>query len=244
MARLAGATGQMILPTLKRYKLKVRFPLSTGRAEEPDESDPSTNAPVGRPGSKRAAPPEVPLAAPTSADTPRRPAMTEADRHAIRALQVDLPNIPEPLAELAGAEGMDLAALLDAAASLRRTGRLRRYAGVVRHRQAGAAANVMVAWQSDNPDAAGHAAATEDAISHCYLRPARPGWPYVLYTMVHGSSRPACLAVIDRLARRPEMGPHRALWTRAELAKKRARLFTADERAWEDAHPADCPPAR
>ena len=216
IAALGGAAGRMILPTLRRYKLNVRFRLSQeGLAAGAHHPSP---APSARPAAQGPLPP-----------------LSQALRRAVRALQEDLPNVEAPFAPLARKAQMDVAELLDAGGQLLAQGRMRRYAGVVRHRQAGAAENVMVVWQTDQPDVSGPAAAACPAVSHCYLRPAGPNWPYVLYTMIHGPSRQACLEAMDSLARGPAMGPGRALWTVAELAKKRTRYFTDDEQAWESA---------
>lgn len=135
---------------------------------------------------------------------------------------------------------MGLAAddLLDHAADFLDAGLLRRYSAVLYHRKAGALANVMVVWRvpEDQADAAGAACAAEQAVSHCYLRPTFPDWPWGLYTMVHGTSRDDCLAAVDRLAAATGLAEHRTLWTTKEYKKRRVKLFDPAEAEWEDGH--------
>lgn len=89
-------------------------------------------------------------------------------------------------------------------------------------RAAGSKANVLVAW-----------AAQIAGISHCYLRPAGPGWPYNLYTMIHGRSRQDCRLAIETILATTSLTGHVELWTAAEYKKRRIRLFGPDEAQWE-----------
>ena len=168
LAELAGADAHMTLPTIKRYKLDARF----GPHVREADGAPSKPAAVYTP-PVRAIP------------------VTDAQKRAIRALLTDLPLIDDPFATLAQDAGMSADDLLVHAADFLAAGIMRRYAAVVDHRAAGAAANVLVAWRVDETaaDAAGLRCAARDQVSHCYLRPAAEDWPYTLYTMVHGPSR-------------------------------------------------------
>ncbi len=232
LAAACGAACHLVLPALKRYKLDVRFAGGAAASEEAPPAD----APRGGP-----------------------PKLTGRQRRAVSALQADLPNRPDPFAPLAGAAGLDADDLLVAAADFLAAGWMRRYAAVLRHRRMGAAANVLVAWRVDaaRADAAGAAAAAIEEVSHCYLRPARPGWPYTLYTMVHGRSRDDCRHTVSRLAAalpasgapsrptdQPTGGPTdqsspALLWTLSEYAKRRIRLFCPAEAEWEAQHAAE-----
>ena len=182
----------------------------------------------------------VRFAAPASPTAPAaaHPAPLEAgplEQAAVRALQRDLPSTPTPFEFLAEAEGLTVEGLLAAGEALRSGGQMRRYAAVLRHRQIGAAANVMVVWRvaDAEADAAGACMAESDAVSHCYLRPTREDWPYGLYTMIHGPSREACSRTIEQLAVRCGLADRRCLWTTQEFCKRRVLLFTVDEAAWE-----------
>ena len=57
--------------------------------------------------------------------------------------------------------------------------------------------------------------------------------PYNLYTMVHGRSEQDCRLAVDELAAVGGLGEHVELWTTREYKKRRVRLFTPEEEAWE-----------
>jgi DNA-binding Lrp family transcriptional regulator len=249
LARLVGATRHMVLPTLRRYKLQVRFDM------EGDEPTPA-------PGTGSAAPQEQ-GACPRSSNTHQHapdPSANSGDRHlrpggtarrdygasplppltdtrirVIRALQIDLPGQSEPFVPLAAAEALDVDTLLDLGRQMLEAGHMRRYAAVLHHRAAGSKANVLVAWAADaaQADADGTRAAQVAGISHCYLRPAGPGWPYNLYTMIHGRSEQDCRLAIETILATTSLTGHVELWTAAEYKKRRVRLFGPEEAQWE-----------
>ena len=224
LARLAGATGHMVLPTLRRYKLQVRFDMESGApAPAPsadDEQAPGATGPAG---------PADPTAAPDLTDTQLR---------TIRALQIDLPAKAEPFAEIAAAESLDTDALLTTGQKFLDDGFMRRYAAVLYHRAAGSKANLLVAWRADAAlaDAAGPKAARVPGVSHCYLRPAGPDWPYTVYTMIHGRSQQDCLMAAEQIVATTELSDHVELWTTAEYKKRRVPLFGPEEAQWEAEH--------
>lgn len=120
----------------------------------------------------------------------------------VRALQGDIPLEPAPFKKIAAGLGLPEEKFLGAVANLKRRGILRCIRAIVRHRRAGYPANAMVAWKVPGVRALsfGKTAAASPAVSHCYQRFTRPGWPYSLYTMVHGRSRAEILKVVYNLA--------------------------------------------
>lgn len=217
LAELCGANGHLILPTIKRYKLKVEF-----FQEGPSDGSSGQSSPT----------------APTSKLTPNDapPALTDEEILAVRALQIDLPCCSEPFALFAKKAGLSVARLLEIARDLEARGLMRRYAAVLHHRAAGAEANVMVAWRVEPTaaDVIGPRCASVVAVSHCYLRPAGPDWPYNLYTMIHGRSREDCQLAIDELAAVTGLGERCELWTDREYKKQRMRFFDHREKIWEE----------
>ncbi|MFP4054255.1 MAG: hypothetical protein ACLFV7_10390 [Phycisphaerae bacterium] len=212
IARHTGSEGPMVLPTLKRYKLRVHL----GPASAAGTS-------AGNPQDTRNDPGDC---------EPVQP----CDLPAIEALQQDLPLIEEPFALLADRVAMTPNDLLAAAERFRRRGWLRRYAAGVSHRLAGARANVLAVWEVSDAEAdkAGEVFAAEPAVSHCYLRPAGPDWPYRLYTMVHAADPEEAGETIARMRAAADTGRHVLLATEREYAKRRVRLFTPAEAQWED----------
>jgi len=228
LARKCGASSHLVLPTLRRYKLDVRFGAEDDEHANPPGTAPGTGV---RPVAAAGAPVPGPAKAPS-------PAPTQQQVRAIQALQIDLPIQSDPFAPLARSADMDADDLLVHAADFLAVGWMRRYAATLHHRAAGAAANVMVAWKAAPAyaDAAGALCAQVSTVSHCYLRPAAPDWPYNLYTMIHGQSREDCAMTIDRIISTTGLSEHLELWTKAEYRKQRVRLFSDQEAQWEEAH--------
>ena len=169
LGRLAGATITHVLPTLKRYKVNVH---------------------VGPDGRMHSQPPPAGAAnAPAKAAT-----LSDDQRSAVLAFQTDLPMTAEPFAVLADQVKLPADRLLALGAQMLAAGWMRRYGAVLHHRAAGLRANVLVAWRvlPAYADAAGLAASRVPAVSHCYLRAVRDGWPYGLYTMIHGRTEQDC----------------------------------------------------
>ena len=117
----------------------------------------------------------------------------------------------------------------------RRRGCLRRFAGILRPREAGFRANGMAVWNV--PDAraraVGEAMATYTAISHCYERPRYDDWPYNLFTMIHARSTAECDAFVAQLARTYGIQDHAVLYSTTEYKKIRPVYFTPDVAEWE-----------
>ena len=217
LASRCGAAAPMVLPTLRRYKLRVRFDVAGERPAAGAPRDAEPEGAAGPPAAKHA------------------PPLDDEQLRAIRGLQADLPCCRDPFAQLAAEQGLHADMLLVHAADFLAAGWLRRYAAVLHHRAAGAAANVLVAWAAGeaDADAAGRRCAELPAVSHCYLRPAAPGWPYNLYTMVHGRSREDCRLTIEEILGTTSLVRHVELWTAREFKKQRVGLFTGEEAAWE-----------
>lgn len=139
----------------------------------------------------------------------------------VRALQGDIPLEPAPFKKIAAGLGLPEEKFLAAVNRLRSRGVLRCLRAIVRHHKAGYSANAMVAWKLPESRAVsfGKTAAASPAISHCYQRLTRPGWPYNLYTMVHGRSRAEILKVVDGLAKKTGAKEYKVLESLREFKK-------------------------
>lgn len=236
LAEECHAAGHMILPTLTRYKLDVRLVNGRVGGAAPDATLPA-DTPSASPSPPAA--PEPGSDAPRNAASPGArtsgPVPTDAQIRAIRALQVDLPLEPDPFAQPAADEGLSADDLLAGAADFLAAGWMRRYAAVLYHRRVGARENVMVVWRvgQGQADLAGRRCAAVPAVSHCYLRPTYPDWPYGLYTMIHGRSRADCEQTVRAIQLATGLTDCRLHWTTREYKKRRVRLFDGQEQAWE-----------
>lgn len=207
VARRPGVRGALILPELRRYKLRVRFRLGTAPAE--------TSEVRGSPRPSRPVP------------------LDEDDRRAVRLLGDGLPLTSDPFLTLAGSEeaGRWLLGRLEAHL---RSGVARRVAALVRHGRVGYRANVMAVWDATRAraDEAGPILAEDGSVSHCYLRRRAPGWSHSLYAMVHGRSEDEVEAAARRLASTANLPPPLLLRSLREFKKERLRFFTDDYDRW------------
>lgn len=125
------------------------------------------------------------------------------DRRLIAALVEGLPLEDRPYRALARDLGLGEAETIARTARLVEDGVIKRLGLVVRHRELGYRANAMVVW--DVPDdlvgETGRLLARNDAVTLCYRRERRTGWPYNLYIMIHGRDRDAVLNEVANVAR-------------------------------------------
>jgi DNA-binding Lrp family transcriptional regulator len=83
-----------------------------------------------------------------------------------------------------------------------KTGLIRRFGLVVKHRKLGYNANAMVVWNidSDKVDTVAAKLAKRPEVSLCYRRPRRlPDWPYNLFCMIHGTDKDLVLQQIKEI---------------------------------------------
>jgi siroheme decarboxylase len=214
LAKLAGADSIRQLPTLKLFKIRMDLEMEGG-----------TDALAKS------------AAAVEPAETERQP-YDDFDVSVIRALQGDMPVIPEPYAPAAAALGIPVVQLLEHLEGMQERRLLRRVAAILFHRRAGFSANGMGVWQV--PDERimelGPQMASFRGISHCYQRPTYKDWPYSVFTMAHGRSKEECDAILDSIASETGITDRATLYSSTEFKKIRLLYFTDDYRAWEREH--------
>ena len=123
LASLDGVIKYRLLPTLKLYKIGVRLDMVNDDTEMAKPTD------------------EV-----KQLNT-KKFELTEGDKHFIRELQKDLKVIPEPFNEVAENLGITTIEIFTKAKEYEKNGVMRRFAAILRHRDAGFSANGMVVWQ-------------------------------------------------------------------------------------------------
>jgi len=207
--QLSGATATRMLPTLKLFKIGVKFNLGGG------DDNP----------------------APAKSHRPKRPAhpLTDTDKRMIRVLQQDMPITTTPFADWAIEAGVPVATLLQSAKRYQDEGRMRRFSAVLHHREAGFTANAMGVWvvPPEQHESFGAAAAKFPAVSHCYLRPSYSDWPYNIFTMVHATNPAACEAVLAEIAAATGITNYMSLYSTREFKKTRVQYFLDDSAVWE-----------
>ena len=214
LGRLAGAESIRQLPTLKLFKIRMDLEMEAGTEKL-----------------ARAAEAVAP------AETERQP-YDELDVAVIRALQGDLPVVPEPYAPAAAAVGLPQERFLAHLEGMRERRLLRRVAAILYHRRAGFSANGMGVWKV--PDERimqlGPQMAAYRGISHCYQRPTYKDWPYSIFTMAHGRSKQECDAILDAIAADTGIADRATLYSSTEFKKVRLLYFIEEYRDWERRH--------
>jgi DNA-binding Lrp family transcriptional regulator len=214
LAREAGAGSVRQLPTLKLFKIRMDLEM------EGDTSALSAAAVASDP-----------------IELERQP-YDERDIAVIRALQGDMPVVPEPYAPAAAQLGMAQDAFLDHLAGMQERGLLRRVAAILYHRRAGFSANGMGVWKVPDEQIhdIGRRMAAVRGISHCYQRPTYEDWPYSVFTMAHGRSKEECDAILDSIAQMTGISERATLYSSTEFKKTRLLYFTDEFKAWEREH--------
>jgi DNA-binding Lrp family transcriptional regulator len=214
LAAEAGAESVRQLPTLKLFKIRMDL-----------EMEGDTQA----------------LAAPAVATDPIEldpQPYDEFDIDVIKALQGDMPVVPEPYAPAAAALGLDQDRFLDHLAGMQERGLLRRVAAILYHRRAGFSANGMGVWKvpDEHIHEVGRQMAAVRGISHCYQRPTYADWPYSVFTMAHGRSKEECDAILDSIAEMTGIEERTTLYSSTEFKKIRLLYLTDDFKNWEREH--------
>jgi len=207
LAKEANVMEYIMLPTLKLFKISVKLN-TTGKDAKKEK--------VIKPNKKVIE-------------------LTDLHHRVIALAQNDIPIVSEPFKAIVEELGLtydDFFAILN---ELKEAGVMRRFAGILNHRKAGFNANAMVVWDVDEErgEEIGEKAAEFSAVSHCYLRPKFPNWPYNLFTMVHGKTTEETNGIIREMANEIEHFSRRPLYSTREFKKVRIKYFSPAFEAWE-----------
>lgn len=158
--------------------------------------------------------------------------LSEQEKAIVRALQQELPLVPEPYRVVADSLGISEDDLLEGIRGLQEKGCLKRISIALRHKNVGYKVNVMLVWDIPEADmaAVGVAVSRHPAVTHCYKRNPRPDFPYNFYTMVHAQSEDEYACILDELCAlvRGQLGhdvPHQGLRSLRELKKIGMKYF-------------------
>jgi DNA-binding Lrp family transcriptional regulator len=207
MASLEGIIKYRVLPTLKLYKIGVRLDMVNEDPQKPKPTD------------------KVKKLSPKKFD------LTERDKDFVRELQKDLKVIPEPFRELAGNLGITTTELFTKAKEYEQIGVIRRFAAILRHRNAGFSANGMIVWKvpEEKIDKIGHTLASFPQISHCYRRPIYPDWQFNLFSMIHARTLEAAEKIAAEMSETVGIKDYRILFSSREFKKERVKYFEEEK---------------
>ncbi len=148
--------------------------------------------------------------------------MDERDIELVSALQNDEIFLTgKPFQEVARVLGWPIEEVLARARALKDAGFIRRFGAALTPRNAGFTSNSMIVWDvvDNRAEEAGFLMSKHPKVSHCYIRPRFEGFPFNIYTMVHGSSPEDLARIVDELAPLAAFSPHRALHSLREFKK-------------------------
>ncbi len=167
---------------------------------------------------------------------PAAPTAKEIDF--IRLLQRDLPLQPRPFDALASTIGASGDELMQAARVFLKRQQMRKLSALVDSRKPSFSATTMGVWvvPPNRTDEFGARMADFKSISHCYLRPVYPDWPYNIFTTVHGRSVDECDAILADIAEQTGYQERSALYPTRELKRVRLALFSPEIDGWEQSH--------
>ena len=203
-----GATDAITLPTLKMFKISVKMD-TTGKRAKKEKL-------------KKLAHKDIVLTA----------------RHVvvIKALQQDIEIISEPFKKAIEKLNLNYEEFFNLAHELKESGVMRRFATILNHRKAGFGANAMSVWvvPEDKGEQIGKEMAEFSAVSHCYLRPSYPNWPYNLFAMVHAKTQEECDTLIEEMAKESGLTEYGKLYSTVEFKKQRLVYFDDAFQTWEE----------
>lgn len=207
ISKLCGAKGCLSLPSIKTYKLDVRFDVSDLKNAGLSVSTKKTTVSLN---------------------------LSPAGEEIIEALNRGLPTGERPFLNLAARLEISEEELCQRIALLKENGVIEKFRFVLNHQKIGIRANAMVVWDvgGERIDEAGEWFATKPFISHCYRRVRHDEFPYDIYTMIHGNNQEALDGLIQELARDIAPRAFLKLSTKRELTKTKAAIARREYERW------------
>lgn len=208
IANKTKAIDYIILPTKKMFKIKVQLDL-TGKRAKKEELKHHKKTKI---------------------------TLDDFDIELIKLLQKDIKPNYEPFSEIIDSLNIDYNTLQERVTRFKKAGVMRRFASILYHKKAGFNANAMVVWSIDETqeEELAKKAASFSAVSHCYLRPTYPNWPYSLFTMIHGKSKEEVQEVVKQIEKEIKPFYHNYLYSTKEFKKQRIEYFSNEFKEWEE----------
>ncbi len=158
---------------------------------------------------------------------------TEDDKEFVRHLQKDLEVTDRPFLKAAESLGMSEDQIFEKLAHYEKIGVMRRYAAILRHRDAGFVANGMIVWKvpKERISQVGQTLGAFPQVSHCYERPSYPDWPYNVFSMIHCTSKDEAMEVADTIQKQVNVDEYMILFSLREFKKTRVEYFMENQAA-------------
>jgi DNA-binding Lrp family transcriptional regulator len=215
-SKLDGIKKTRMLPTLQLFKIGVKLDMVDGKKHEVKPSEEKKKV----------------------IDVKFVP--TEEDKEFIRELQKDMEIVDRPFQKAAKNLGMTEEQVFEKLRHYEEIGVMRRYAAILRHREAGFTANGMIVWKvpEGRITEVGTKLGAFPQVSHCYERPVYPDWPYNVFSMIHCKSFDEAGEVAGQIQKQIDVDEYKILFSAKEFKKTRVEYFVENEFSLEEKIPA------
>ena len=215
-SKLDGIKKVRMLPTLQLFKIGVKLDMIESKKHDVKPSEPKKEIK------------KIDFVA------------TEEDKEFIRHLQKDLEIIDRPFLKSADALGITEEQVFEKLRHYESIGVMRRYAAILRHRQAGFTANGMIVWKvpEERIKKVGEKLGAFPQVSHCYERPVYPDWPYNVFSMIHCKSMEEAKEMALDIQNQINVDEYKILFSSREFKKTRVEYFVEHEFNLEKSIPA------
>ncbi len=165
---------------------------------------------------------------------------TEKDKEFIRELQKDLEIVDRPFLNTAQKLGITEEELFQKLKHYEDIGVMRRFAAILRHRDAGFIANGMIVWKvpDDRITEVGETLGSFPQVSHCYQRPVYNDWPYNFFSMIHCKSKDEAKNMAKEIQKVIQVDEYNILFSAREFKKTRVEYFVEHDFKLEETIPA------
>ena len=152
---------------------------------------------------------------------------TEDDKKFIRELQKDMEITDRPFQKAAENLGITEEQIFEKLHYYEEIGVMRRYAAILRHREAGFTANGMIVWKvpKERINEVGNKLGDFPQVSHCYERPVYSDWPYNVFSMIHCKSFDEAGEVAVQIQKQIHVDEYKILFSSREFKKTRVEYF-------------------
>ncbi|MDH5639095.1 MAG: Lrp/AsnC family transcriptional regulator [Nitrospinota bacterium] len=154
--------------------------------------------------------------------------ITPQDADIMAQLQGTIPMTLTPFADIAASLGLTEEEVIARVRDYGEKKYYRRFGATLRHQKAGFRANGMGIWSV--PDQAsrkeiGEKLASFTEVSHAYERPSFEGWPYHLFTMIHGQTEQEVRDIARRMSQTVGISEYDVLFSIREFKKTSMQYF-------------------
>lgn len=169
--------------------------------------------------------------------SPKNNNLTEKDKMYIKFLQEDLDLVEFPFQSLAEKLNTSQNQIVNILKDFQNRGLMRRFAAILNHKNAGFKYNAMSVWEVEDAciDRFAKKILKYQNLTHCYIRPTYPDWPYSLFAMVHGKTKQDCEKIIDEIVKSNSnyIKSYDLLYSTREFKKVRLKYFDGSIESWE-----------